>query len=133
MVTLDDGTEQDFVYFCEAEPWFEHWGVDPEDDPGKESLALERVAAVKDSPSRLPAQLADKMYQAGESAMGGCIFQLRLSEGATLTCETGNAVDFLAWPPGVTPADVVDLLPHAGRLASEKIREAPFSWCLYEA
>ncbi len=82
-VTLDDGTEQDFVYLCEAEPWFEYWGVDPEDDPGKASVALDRVVAIRESPSRLPARLANKMYRAGESAMGGCVFQLLLRDGRT--------------------------------------------------
>jgi hypothetical protein len=132
LVTLDDGRERDFVYVCAAEPWFDHWGVDPEDDTGKRSVPIGCVVKVRDSPSRLPARLANKMYRAGESAMGGCFFQLVLSDGRTLAVETGNAVDFLDWPSGVGPTDVIDLVPHAGRLEQGHIRNAPYAWCLFD-
>lgn len=132
VVTLDDGTQRDFVYLCEAQSWFAQWGVDPEDDRGKDFVALEHVVEIAESPSRLPARLAEKMYQAGESAMDGCIFQLLLRDGRVLTCETGSAVDFLAWPRDIAPSDAVDLIPHAGRHDPERVRAAPFAWCLYE-
>jgi hypothetical protein len=32
VVTLQDGTVLDRVYLAEAQPWFRHWGVWPEDD-----------------------------------------------------------------------------------------------------
>lgn len=131
-VTLEDGTKQDFVYICEADPWFQYWGVDPEDDSGKDSVPIERVRAIDESPSRLPARFADVMYQAGESRMGGCTFQLLLRDGRRLNCETGNAVDFLLWPGDVSPADVVELLPHSAGADGQGVSDAPYAWCLYE-
>jgi len=132
LVTLDDATERDFVYVCAAGPWFDHWGVDPEDDSGKRSVPIDCVVKIRESPSRLPALLANTMYRAGESAMGGCFFKLVLADGRTLAFETGNAVDFLDWPSGVEPKDFVDLVPHAGRLEQEHISEAPYAWCLFD-
>jgi len=34
-VELKDGQVIDFVYLCEANTWFQSWGVWPEEDPGK--------------------------------------------------------------------------------------------------
>jgi hypothetical protein len=71
------------------------------------------------------------MYEAGESAMGGCIFTLVLEDGRRLPCSTGNAVDLLELPADVTPDMMVDLVPHEGREARQHIRGADFFWCLY--
>ncbi len=133
-VTLDDGSVQDRVYVVEASPYKRSWGVWPEDDSAKRSVPVERVEAIESSPTRLPAHLATKMYEAGESGMGYCVFRLVLTDGTTLDCLTGNAVDFIAWPPGVSPGDVVDLLPHAGDARSnpECVRGTEYAWCLYE-
>jgi len=130
-VTLIDGTTRDRVYVQEAAIWFEMWGVDPEDDDDKDLVPVERIAAIADSPTRLPARFANRMYAAGESAMGGCFFRLVLRDGRHVDCATGNAVDFPAWPDGVGPADVVDLVPHEGRMSYDA-DPPPYAWALYE-
>jgi hypothetical protein len=131
-VTLDTGEVRDFVYVQEAGAWFAFWGVDPEDDDGKRLVPIESIVAVESSPSRLPVRFANELYEAGESAMGGCFFRLVLRDGRRLSCETGGAVDFLDWPSGVTPNDVVEVIPHAGRSDNHKISTAPFAWSLYD-
>jgi len=130
-VTLVDGTVQDRVYVQEATRWFSVWGVDPEDDHGKVLVPVERIAQIAESPTRLPARFATRMYAAGESMMGGCLFRLVLRDGSHLDCLTGNAVDFVAWPPGIGPQDVVDLVPHEGRM-SQHIEQPRYAWALYD-
>ena len=74
------------------------------------------------SPHRLPPAIADRLYVEGESGMGYTIFTLIMRDGSRLPRVTGNWVDFPALPNGVTTADVVDVLPHAGR---EHYRDRP--------
>jgi len=74
-----DGSVNRCVYIQDAGPWFEHWGVDPEDDSGKRNLHIDTVAEINDSPLRLGAGFATRVYEAGESGMGYCVFRLILS------------------------------------------------------
>jgi hypothetical protein len=129
--TLDDGTVRDCVYVQNSKRWFPVWGVDPEDDQGKRSVPIERVVAIRESPTRLPPRFANKMYDAGESGMGGCFFRLVLRDGRHLDCASGNAVDFPTWPEGVAPSDVVDLVPHAGERSMARPGR-DYAWALYE-
>lgn len=133
-VTLRDGSTVDRVYVVEALPYFRTWGVAPEDDAGKSSLPIHEVRSLRESPYRLEARLATKMYQAGESGMGYCVFQLLVDDGRRLDCLTGNALDFIDWPPGVSPGMVRGLVPHAGeaRTSTDRIGGADYSWCLFE-
>src|ERR1700687_3479339 len=62
-VTVDDGSIHDRVYVVEASPYKQMWGVWPENDPAKVSIAVERLAKIEASPSRLPAGLATKLYE----------------------------------------------------------------------
>ena len=131
-VTLMDGRVLDHVVLAEAEPYFVYWGVWPDEDPGKKWIPIEEVEALEESPVRLPPRLADKMYEAGESGMGYCIFTLTLSDRRTFACLTGNLVDFPFLPEGVGSGMIVDLLPHAGR--EEGPRRGPdYFWCLYSS
>src|SRR6266542_3300388 len=114
LVHLHDGRALDRVYVVQAEPYIRLWGIWPEFDRGKRSLSIDEVVQINESPSRLPARLATKMYEAGESGMGYCRFILILRDGRRLPYVTGDAVDFVDLPPGVTPDHVLDLLPHEG-------------------
>jgi hypothetical protein len=136
-VRLASGEERDFVYVLDAESYIRTWGVWPEDDAGKDSVAIGDVVAIAESPYRLPVELADKLYAAGESGMGYTVFTVVLRDRRRLPYVTGNAVDFPRLPAGVTSADVVDVLPHEDR---DVFRErepraaegsAPYAWCLY--
>lgn len=94
-------------------------------------IPIGSVARIEESPFRLPARLATKMYEAGESAMGGCVFTLVLQDGRELVCQTGNAVDFVDLPDDVHPRAIVDLIPHAGRERRTDCGPAEFAWCFY--
>ncbi len=130
LATLNSGATLDFVYLAEAEQWFAEWGVWPDEDPGKRSIAIEKIARVQDSPSRLPAWAAEKLYEAGESGMGYTIFTLCFAGGAKQAYGTGNAIDFVSYPIGQSASTIVEVLPHEGK--EQAPRKCPdYVWCLY--
>lgn len=127
-VRLATGEWREYVYVAEETAYIRVWGVWPEDDPGKSSILISEVDEINESERRIPAHLANKMYDGGESAMGGCFFVLVLADGTRIPCAGGNAIDFA--PAGVDPASIVDLIPHAGR-DEQPWRTPGYSWCLY--
>ena len=129
-VTLQDGTILDSVYIEPEMPYLRFWGVYPEDDRAKRFVKIEHVLNVEDSPTRLPARFADKIYDNGESGMGYTIFTVVFSDGSRQACVTGNAVDFISYPIGKSPADVIEVLPHEGRNAAP-VKGPGWHWCLY--
>ena len=46
--------------------------------------------------------------------MGYCVFMLIFADGEHRTYVTGNAVDFVPFPAGKTPHDIIDVRPHKG-------------------
>lgn len=137
-VRLASGELRDFVYVVDADAYIRAWGIWPEDDDAKTAVALEDVVAVEESPHRLPVDLANKLYEWGESGMGYTLFTVVLRDGRRLPRVTGNAVDFPALPEGVTTHDIVDVLregrdvfQHRGPGPDEGT--APYAWCLYRS
>ncbi|MEO1137124.1 MAG: hypothetical protein AAFW68_11050 [Pseudomonadota bacterium] len=130
-VELKNKRRANCVYFCEAEPWHSLWGIWPEDDEGKSSVDINNVLSISESPMRLPAKVANKIYQAGESGMGYSIFTVCFANGHEEAYGTGNAIDFISYPQGLGPGDVVGVKPHIGRLQIRK-KAIEYSWCLFE-
>ncbi|TNE60883.1 MAG: hypothetical protein EP335_17755 [Alphaproteobacteria bacterium] len=52
------------------------------------------VQYVHESPERLPARIANKLYEVGEAGMGYLLFWLEDASGRTARCYSGNVVDF---------------------------------------
>jgi hypothetical protein len=131
-VVLKDGRVVDRVYVQEAWTWKQTWGVWPEDDRGKSSIAIDDVASIRESPSRIDPRLATRLLDAGESGMGYSRFTLVLRDGRRINTMTGGAVDFPGLPDGVAASDVVDVIPHehVGMLDT-KLPDPPYWWCLY--
>ena len=102
----------------------------PENDRGKMSIKIEDVLRVEDSPTRLPAPFANEIYNQGESGMGYTIFTVLFSDGERQACITGNAVDFIRYPDGKRPEDMIAVLPHEGRNA-QPVGAPHWYWCLY--
>jgi hypothetical protein len=134
-VHLNDGSVHDRVYVVEAEPYIRKWGIWPDHDVHKRHVSIADVTRIEESPSRLPASVASKVYEAGESGMGYSVFTLVLCDGRQLPTSAGNAIDFVELPEGVTHDMIVDVIPHQARSTSEPARgaaqSASFSWCLY--
>lgn len=135
LVTTKDGTSLDRVYLVSEIPWITLWGVYPNQDHGKYEVLVSDVVSVVESPSRLPATVATELYKAGESGMGYTVFTVVFKRTIPLLRQrrvyvTGNAVDFIDYPNGKGPNDVVEVLPHVGR--NPRYKQGPnYYWCLY--
>src|SRR5262245_35458399 len=132
IVTLRDGREIDCVYVLPFDDYIKVWGVTPEQDKAKQAIRIEEVAAIRESPSRLPAKLADQIYAAGESGMGYCTFTLMFRDGVAQRYTTGNAIDFVPLPEGKDASDIVKAVPHTTPWQREDWTTFPYYWCLYE-
>ena len=136
-VTLVSDDVVDRVVILEADSYLTAWGVWPADDPAKQSVAIEEVTQIADSPVRLPAGLANQLYVAGESGMGYVVYTVVLRDGRHLPFVTGNLVDFPALPRGVGTGNIVDVLAHQGpeqfrcRAPYWHQQSAPYHWCLF--
>ncbi len=130
-VTLKNGDTLNNVYFQEEQSYLKTWGVMPDADAGKRHVLIEDVTEIKESPNRLPPDLANKIYDSGESGMGYCLYKLVLDSGKTIDICVGNAVDFVPLPNGLTTKNVKDVLPHQ---ASRKnfVNRPEYYWCLFK-
>jgi hypothetical protein len=130
MVTLADGRTLECVYIVEAVSYFQVWGVWPEDDRGKRSVRIEDVVEIRDSPLRLPAGLANQLYEAGESGMGYLIFTAEFRDATRQAYVTGNAVDFIVPPRGLKASDAIRVISHEGRYDAP-VPSPDYWWCLF--
>ena len=130
-VTLKNGDKLDNVYVQEEQSYLKAWGVMPDADPGKRYVLIEDVTEITESPNRLRPELANKIYKAGESGMGYCLYKLVLDNGQTIDVCVGNAVDFVPLTDGLTAKNIKDVLPHQ---ASRKnfVNGPEYYWCLYK-
>ena len=131
LAVLKSGEVLDTVYIVPEKPYMKHWRVYPEDDRGKRWVRIEDVVEVDDSPTRLPAHFANEIYRQGESGMGYTIFTVIFADGQRQACVTGNAVDFIRYPNGTSPKDVVAVSPHEGRRDESLVKAPEWYWCLY--
>src|SRR5262249_13038632 len=130
-VTLRDGRRFENVYVMAAQDYISTWGVWPEDDSGKRSVPIEQVLSLDESPNRLPAWAADKLYRAGESGMGYRVFSVRCRDGTVQAHISGNAIDFISFPPGKSAADIAEVFPHEGRNDPRALQAPDYFWCLH--
>jgi hypothetical protein len=136
LVRLNDGTEMDRVYVVSEEQYVRQWILYPDQDSGKVEVRIGDVVSIIESPSRLPARFANELYRAGESGMGYTVFTVVFSKRFGLFPSrrdfvSGNAIDFIEYPPGRGPDDVTAVLPHVGR-RDAGFRPGPkYSWCIF--
>ena len=130
-VVLKSGEAFDTVYIVPEKPYVKYWGVYPENDRGKHWIRMEDVVEVQESPTRLPAKFANEIYRSGESGMGYTTFTVVFADGMRQACATGNAVDFIRYPSGNLPKDVVAVISHEGRRDDSSIKSPEWYWCLY--
>ena len=130
-VSLKNGEIKDFVYVVEENSYMRMWGVMPDADSGKSYILIEEVENITSSPNRLKPELANKLYEAGESGMGYCVFKVIFDNGQTLDVLTGNAIDFIPIPKGLTAENIMNVLPHEGS-RKNYIPGPDYYWCLYK-
>jgi hypothetical protein len=92
------------------------------------------VVRIEPSAERMPADLASKLYAAGESGMGYVIFRMTMKDGTSHIFVTGNTVDFPDLPNGYTTEDIQNVFPHEGREESKHgyKGQRAFLWCYYK-
>ena len=63
--------------------------------------------------------------------MGYCLFKILFDNGQTIDIVSGNAVDFVPVPKGLTNKYIKDVLPHQGS-RSNFLNGLDYYWCLYK-
>jgi hypothetical protein len=126
-VTLTNGAVLDTVYFMPERPVMKLW----EPFVQQRLIRLQDVAAVRDSPSRLPARFANELYGQGESGMGYTIFTVVFSDGSRQACVTSGGVDFIQYPAGKGTLDITAVIAHEGRQADPLVKAPDSHWCIY--
>jgi hypothetical protein len=130
-VTLKSGETFDNVYVQEEQTYLAMWGLIPDADRDRRYLLIEEVVKISERPNRLRPELANKLYEAGESGMGYCVYKLVFYNGKTIDVCTGNAVDFVPLPEGLTTEDIKEVVPHqASRV--HFLRAPMYYWCLFK-
>lgn len=128
LATLTDGRQIDGVYMVDAGAFLK---IDDLSD--RTVLPLSRVAHIENSPTRLPAKLANQIYRSGEYGMGYYVFTLVFDDGSRLPCRTGDLVDFLDLPDAFAARKIARVLPHVGDkvvpLGKPQGHSAAAVWC----
>jgi hypothetical protein len=106
------------------------WGVPIEELRRLYWLSINDVIHVAESPSRLPAEMANQIYRHGETVMGYTIFTVVFGDQSKQAYVAGNAVDFIQYLTGKTPRDVVGVIPRAGR-EQFPLRTPRHTWSLF--
>jgi hypothetical protein len=130
-VLLRSGQTLDTVYVEPDQMYFDQWGVYPEDDKYKNSILIDDVVKIQESPLRLPVQFANLVYEGGESGMGAYVFTLLFEDGSRQAYYSGSAIDFIPYPAGKGAKDIVGVMPHEGRGDPSAIGCLDWHWCLY--
>lgn len=133
-VHLRGGGVLERALLVEAKSHERLWGLWLQHSEPEDNISIEDLSGIMESPARLPARLATKAYEAGETGMGSRVFTLVLRDGSSVAGAVANIVDFLELPRGVTPDTIVDLIPHEqGQLRQDQatIMSGKFSWCFY--
>jgi hypothetical protein len=131
MATLRDGRVVERAYVIDAQSYISTWGAWPDDDSGKHSLDVAEVIRLEESPHRLPPDIADRIYRAGESGMGYTIFTIVFRDGTEQAYVSGNAVDFISYPSGQSAGSIAQVLLHQGRADTALTEHSPYCWCLF--
>lgn len=129
---LKDGTFVDRAYVIPIGTYLRWWGPDWE---GRSYILMRDVSRITEYPSRLPQRFSNKLYAAGQSGMGYCIFTIDFTDGTSCIFVTGNAVDFLDYPSGKSGNDIVDVKTHVGRSETQAGNYrggAAYKWVVFE-
>lgn len=131
-VELKDSRKLDCVSFIDREGYYRHWGDSPKD---RLFLDLGDVSDIFESVYRLSPELAQKLYDIGETGMGFFRFVVVMNDDKRFTYVTGNLVDFLEPPDGYQVSDIIDVLPGESTCKDWRTnhhKPKKYYWCLVD-
>ena len=104
----------------------------PENHISDSWLSPDQVTFIRESPVRLPARFANKVYAIGESGMGYTSFIVKFGCWPGRRCAQGLA-DFIAYPPLQGPQTVRDVVPWLRPRWRNRVPPVPprFQWCVF--
>lgn len=130
---LRDATIVPCAYVMPADHFLARCGTTTD---GPDFIAIDDVEAIEECPYRLPADIATRVHNEGETGMGYCLFTVKYSDGTkTVFNAFSTGLDFVDYPPGKSPADVVDVIPHSGSIADIFGRSRSgrnFKWVIFQ-
>lgn len=136
MVKTRDGSQFERVCFVEETFFNDVWGLRLEKG---NSVHVSEIVKICESPYRLPAQFASRLYELGETGMGYHRFWITLNSGKVLLCTMGNILEF----PDLSSDDFADGIANI-KLYDDKeammpqdaavleVMPASFKWCVYQ-
>ncbi|MFC4347010.1 hypothetical protein ACFO5Q_04060 [Kordiimonas lipolytica] len=124
-IELEDGSILENVYLIDGRSqenasYYGSW-----DQYLKNPQLSARIKAIRSSPNRLPKKHREFLYRIGESGMGYMHFTLVTNEGHEYAYTTGNFMDFMEMPDGVTYEDIKELIPHVPRRGDNRYGTLP--------
>jgi len=107
-VQFASGRIEDRVLVMNAEWFTSVWSVDHRQ---WETLSLTDAVSFRESPSRLPAAIANRIYLDGERNMGAYAFELSFEGRPAVQFVVGSFVDFVDLPPGYGASECTTVRP----------------------
>jgi len=129
-VTLKTGRVYDRVYLVDHAKYKKTYGKYPEEGGQMRSILIEDVKSVKESPSRLPATMANFLYDHLDKNYR--TFRVEFNDGSSQTYKFGHFFDFISYPEGMGQEDVWGAVPDFLQTASIPMKPPDLSWCLYQ-
>jgi hypothetical protein len=124
-----NGATCECVYFVEIACFKQLFrGLGPESMRSLLWISGQEVIDIEESPARLPARFANKIYQAGEH-WGSYSFTLIFSWWCRPDYLVGGFIDFLTYPSGRRPADVKEVILYRRHKRATPVRQA--YWCVF--
>ncbi len=128
-VILNNGQFQDYVYIVDRNIFIKTWGYNPEEEKAKRFIKINDIADIRESPSRLPSHITNKLNKSGETKMGSVIATYVFSDATKLSLI--NAHDFIEYPDRKTANDLIDVIPH--KWDKDNLKTGPqFYYSIYD-
>ena len=132
-VKLIDNKTIECICFVDHEVYNRHW-ADTFDDRPFLFIDIADIQDIFESKYRLPAELAQKIYDNGEAGMGYFLFRVVMKNGKRFTYATGDLVDFIEPPLNYSIKDIVDVTIDGDfsdyYQKKEYLSEKDYYWCL---
>jgi hypothetical protein len=91
-------------------------------------IPIADIVRIEESPCRLPARFATELYSRGETSMCAYQFTVKFYAGFSRTYVDAGCVDFIDYPPLMSPAWVSSVQP----ASKKRYRHCPnFRWCFF--